>query len=141
MRKPRRAMVATIVALCGLAIAVGAVEPWIGARGRRPASGIRHTAIAGVLHWNYQPTTSFDRSFALVVVVAGALVFVAGVVASEFAAGVFSFIALATAGVWIGLNVSHYSPVNLPYTDLRIGAWLVIGGSMLGLLCSFFVRA
>src|ERR1700751_6121314 len=107
MRKPRRAVVATIVALCGLAIAVGAIEPWIGARGRRPASGIRHTAIAGVLHWNYQHTASFDRSFALVVVVAGALVFVAGVVAWEFAASAFSFIALAAAGVWIGLNVSH----------------------------------
>jgi hypothetical protein len=140
MRKPRRAVVATIVALCGLAVAIGAIEPWIGARGRRPASGIQHTAIAGVLHWNYQHTASFDRSFAVVVVVAGALLFVAGVVASEVAASLFSFIALAAAGVWIGLNVSNYSPVNLPYTDLRPGAWLVIGGSLIGLLCSFFVR-
>ena len=140
MRKPRRAVVATVVALCGVAIAIGAIEPWIAARGRRPASGIRHTAIAGVLHWSYQTTTSFDRSFAVVVLVAGVLVFIAGAVASEFAASLFSFIALAAAGVWIGLNVSHYSPVNLPYTDLRSGAWLVIGGSLLGLVCSFFVR-
>ena len=141
MRKPRRALAATIVALCGLVIAAGAIQTWIGARGTRPSSGISHTAIAGVLHWTYQHCAAFDHSFAMVVTVAGGLVFLGGVVASELVASVFSFIALAASATWIGLNASHYSPVNLPYTDLRAGAWLAIGGSLLALMSSFFVRS
>lgn len=140
MRKSRRPVVATIVALSGLAIAASAVQTWIGARGHRPSSGISHTAIAGVLHWTYQYCASFDRSFAMVVAVAGGLVFLGGVIASELLASVSSFIALSASAAWIGLNATHYSPVNLPYTDLRAGAWLAIGGSLLALMSSFFVR-
>jgi len=77
----------------------------------------------------------------MVVVVAGALVFVGGVFASRLLAGLFSLIALAAAGAWIGLNAAHYSPTSLTYTDLRLGAWLAIGGSVIGLLSSFFVRS
>ncbi len=141
MRNPRRAVAATIVALCGLAIAAGAIQSWIGARGHRPAAGISHTAIAGVVHWTYRYCASFDHSFAMVVVVSGGLVFLGGIVASELVASLFSFVALAASAVWIGLNATHYSPVNLPYTDLRTGAWLAIGGSLLGLMSSFFVRS
>ena len=140
MKKPRRPMIAIIVALCGLAIAIGAIQPWVKPRGRRPGSGISHTAIAGLTHWNYQHTASFDHSFAVVIVVAGGLVFVGGLVASELVASLFSFIALAVSGAWIGLNATHYSPISLPYNDLRTGAWLAIGGSLLGLLCSFLIR-
>jgi len=140
MRTGRRSAVATLVALCGIAISVGATQTWVSARGRRPSSGIQHTAIAGVLHWHYQHTSSFTTSFAMVVIVAGALVFVAGVFASRLLAGLFSLIALAAAGAWIGLNATHYSPMSLTYTDLRLGAWLAIGGSLIGLLSSFFVR-
>ncbi|HEX9063520.1 MAG TPA: hypothetical protein VF843_00335 [Streptosporangiaceae bacterium] len=140
MRKSRRAVVATIVALSGLAIAAGAIQTWINARGHRPSSGISHTAITGVVHWTYQYCAAFDHSFAMVVVVAGGLVFLGGVIASELVASLFSFIALAASGLWIGLNATYYKPVNLPYTDLRTGAWLAIGGSLLALMSSFFVR-
>lgn len=140
MKKPRRPVIAIIVALCGLAVAIGAIQPWIKPRGRRPGSGISHTAIAGVTHWTYQHTASFNHSFAAVIVVAGGLVFVGGLVASELVASLFSFIALAASGAWIALNATHYSPIKLPYHDLRTGAWLAIGGSLLGLLSSFFIR-
>ncbi len=92
MRTERRTGVAALIALCGIAIAVGALQPWVSARGHRPSSGIRHTAIAGVLHLHYQSTSSFTNSFAMVVIVAGAL------------------------------------------------AWLAIGGSLIGLWSSFFLR-
>ncbi len=140
MRTERRTAVAALIALCGIAIAVGALQTWVSARGHRPSSGIRHTAIAGVLHWHYQSTSSFTNSFAMVVIVAGALVFVGGVFASRLLAGLFSLIALAAVGVWIGLNATHYSPTSLTYSDLRLGAWLAIGGSLIGLWSSFFLR-
>jgi hypothetical protein len=140
MRTERRTAVAALIVLCGIAIAVGATQTWVTARGQRPSSGIQHTAIAGALHWDYQSTSSFTDSLAMVVIVAGALVFVGGVFASRLLAGLFSLIALAAAGAWIGLNATHYSPTSLTYTDLRLGAWLAIGGSLIGLLSSFFVR-
>src|SRR5258708_14031147 len=127
MRTERRIAGAVLIALGGIAIAVGALQTWVSARGHRPSSGIRHTAIAGVLHWHYQSTSSFTNSFAMVVIVAGALVFVGGVFASRLLAGLFSLIALAAVGVWIGLNATHYSPTSLTYSDLRLGAWLAIG--------------
>lgn len=140
MRNRRRGAVAALIALCGMAIALGSIQTWISARGHRPSSGITHTALAGVLRWSYQYSAMFTRSFAMVVVVAGGLVFVGGVFASQQLASLFSFIALAASGVWIGLYATHYHPAGLPYTDLRLGAWLAIGGSLIGLMCSFFVR-
>jgi drug/metabolite transporter (DMT)-like permease len=140
MRTGRRAAVAALIAFCGIAIAFGSVQTWIVARGRRPSSGISHTAIAGLLHWTYHDARSFTGSFAMVVVVAGGLVFAGGMFASRQMASWFSFIALAASALWIGLYATHYRPTDLPYTDLRIGAWLAIGGSLIGLMSSFFVR-
>jgi len=127
--------------ICGIAIAVGSIETWVSARGHRPASGIRDTAISGVLHLKYQPAPTFTNSFAMVILVAGALVFVGGVFASRSLTGAASLIALAASGVWIGLNGSHYNPTSLPYSDLRLGAWLAVGGGLIGLISSFFVRS
>ena len=140
MRTRRRAAVAAVIALCGIAISAGSIQTWVSARGQRPGAGIEHTAVAGTLHWHYQSTSTFSSSFAMVVIVAGALVFIGGVLASQQFASLFSFVALAASAVWIGLNATHYSPVSLPYTDLRLGAWLAVGGSLVGLTSSFFVR-
>ncbi len=93
-----------------------------------------------MFHWHYQAASTFTLSFALIVVVVGALVFVGGIFASRLVAGLFSLVALAAAGVWIGLNATHYNPTSLPYTDLLLGAWLVIGGGLAGLIGSFFLR-
>jgi hypothetical protein len=140
MRTRRRPAVAALIAVCGIAIAIGAIQTWVGSRGHRPTSGIEHTAIAGVLHWGYQSTDSFASSFAMVVLLAGALVFAGGILAVRQLASVFSFIALAASGIWIGLNAIPYSPTDLLYSDLRLGAWLAIGGGVIGLVSSFSVR-
>ena len=138
--RSRRAMVAIIIALCGIAISVGSIQTWVGASGQRPGSGIQHTAVAGLLHWRYQTTSTFSSSFAMVVIVAGGLVFIGGLLASQEFASLFSFIALAAAGLWIWLNATRYNPIDLRYSDLRLGAWLVVAGSFVGLMSSFFVR-
>jgi hypothetical protein len=140
MRTRRRAIIAALIALCGIAISAGSNQTWVSARGARPSSGIRHTAVVGALHWRYQSTSTFSSSFGMVVIVAGALVFIGGLLASQQFASLFSVIALAAAGVWIGLDATRYSPSDLRYTDLRLGAWLVVAGSLVGLMSSFFVR-
>jgi hypothetical protein len=76
----------------------------------------------------------------MVVIVAGGLVFIGGLLASQEFASLFSFIALAAAGLWIWLNATRYNPIDLRYSDLRLGAWLVVAGSFVGLMSSFFVR-
>jgi hypothetical protein len=140
MRTRRRAAVAALIALCGIGISIGSIQTWVSASGTRPDSGIQHTAVAGALHWHYQSTSTFSSSFAMVVIVAGALVFVGGVLASQQFASLFSFVALAASAVWIGLNATNYSPTDMGFADLRLGAWLVVGGSLLGLMGSVFVR-
>lgn len=140
MRRGRRAGVAVLVGICGIAIVAGARIGWVVARGARPASGISGTSLSSLLHWSYQPCHSFVNSFGFAVVVAGAGVFLGGLLASRFLASLFSFLALAGAGLWLALNASHYSPVNLTAADLRVGAWLTIGGAVVGLLSSAFLR-
>jgi hypothetical protein len=139
MSTRRRASVALIVMIGGVAIAVGALLPWVAARGARPASGIGHTSIAKMFRWSYE-TSSFVGSFGLVLLVAGVLVLVSGLLAARVAAAVFSFIALVVAGLWIALNANHFNPVDMPYSELRVGAWLAIGGGLVGLIGAFFLR-
>jgi hypothetical protein len=141
MGTKRRALVCALVVLCGAAIIAGARLGWVTARGRRPASGITDTSVAGLLDWTYRPCSTYFASFSFAILVAGALVVLAGLLASRFLAALFSFIALAGAGLWIGLNATHFSPVNLTSSDLRIGAWLTIGGALVGFVSSFFLRA
>lgn len=103
-------------------------------------AGIQHSAVAGVLHWRYQATSTFSSSFGMVVIVAGALVFIGGLLASQEFATLFSFIALVAAGLCIALNATQDGLGGLRYTDLRVGAWLVVAGSAVSLMSSFFVR-
>ncbi len=140
MRKQRRAGASALVMLCGLAIVAGAFLTWVDRRGLRPASGIAHTSITGLFQWSYQFSAPFLRSFALVIIGCGVLVAIGGLAASRLLAVLFSILALAGAGLWIGLNASHYHAVDLTYSDLRTGAWLVIGGGLVGLVASFAMR-
>jgi hypothetical protein len=140
MRRGRRAGVAVLLGICGIAIVASARISWVSARGARPASGISGTSLSGLFTWSYQPCQSFVSSFGFAVIVAGTGVFLGGLLASRLVASLFSFLALAAAGLWIGLNVTHYSPVDLPASDLRAGAWLAVGGGVVGLLSSPFLR-
>lgn len=140
MRRQRRVLVSLLVALCGAAIIAGARLGWVTASGRRPASGITDTSVAGLLHWSYRPCSTYFASFSFAILVAGALVVLAGLLASRFLAALFSFVALAGAGLWIGLNATHFNPISLTSSDLRIGAWLTIGGALIGLIAAFFLR-
>jgi hypothetical protein len=137
----RRPLVAALVTLCGLAITAGAALPWIKARGSRPASGITHTSFFGLRHlaYNHSGTTT---SFAIAVGAAGILLVVGGLLASRLFAGAFAVIALAVGVLWIWLNARHYdySPTDLRYNDLRVGAWLTIAGGVVAVLAFWWLR-
>jgi hypothetical protein len=141
MTTQRRSLVCLLVVVCGAAIIAGTRLGWVTASGRRPASGIIGTSLTALQHWSYEASSSYFTSFSFAILLAGALVLLAGVLASTFLAALFSFIAFAGAGLWIGLNATHFSPVSLTSADLRIGAWLTIGGGLVGLVSSFFMRA
>ncbi|HEX2321468.1 MAG TPA: hypothetical protein VHJ18_21040 [Streptosporangiaceae bacterium] len=141
MSTQRRGLVCVLVVLCGAAIIAGTRLGWVTAGGRRPASGIIDTSLTSLQHWSYVASSSYFTSFSFAILVAGAFVVLAGVLAARFLAGLFSFIALAGAGLWIGLNATHFSPISLTSSDLRIGAWLTIAGGLVGLVSSLFLRA
>ncbi|HEY1915398.1 MAG TPA: hypothetical protein VGH27_07460 [Streptosporangiaceae bacterium] len=135
-----RPAAALLTALCGAAIGVGALLSWVAAQGRRPASGMTHTSITGLFHWAYHNSSPFLRSFSAVVVLIGVLVVIAGLVGWRLLTGLLSLVALAAAGLWLGLNTSHYHLASLQYSDLRVGAWLTVGGGLVGLITAFFLR-
>ena len=140
MSSQRRGLVCVLLVLCGAAIIAGSRLGWVTASGNRPASGIVSTSLTGLQHWSYEASSTYFDSFSFAILVAGALVVLAGLLASRFLAALFSFIALAGAGLWIGLNATHFGPVDLTFSDLRIGAWLTIAGGLVGLVSSFSVR-
>ena len=135
----RRPLVAALVTLCGLAITAGAALPWIKARDTRPASGITHTSFVGLRHLAYTHSAT-STSFAVVVAAAGIILAIAALFASRLFAGAFALVGLATGAVWIWLNMRHYKPTHLAYTDLRAGAWLTIGGAVIAVLATLWMR-
>jgi hypothetical protein len=135
----RRHLVAALVTLCGAAIIAGAVLPWVSARGTRPASGVVHTSILGLRHFDYAHS-AVTSSFAVALAAVGILVLVGGLTAWRLLAGPLAAIALANGGAWIVLNAQHYDPVRPRFNDLRSGAWLALGGSLLALVLTFWMR-
>ncbi len=130
---------AFLVVLSGAAIAAGSMMDWVTAREERPAAGLDQTSVTGLFRWSYELDSPFVNSFALVVLAAGVLLALGGLVRSRLITGLFSTVALAAAGLWIALNGSHYDPVSMPYSDLRLGAWLTLGGGLVGLIGTFFL--
>lgn len=136
----RRPLASVIAGLCGIAIGVGAMLPWIAARGQRPGSGISHTSLTGLLHLSYQDTRSFVSSLAIAVAACGLLILIGAVTGSRLVTGFFALVALAAAGLWIELNANHYSSADLPYSDLRLGAWLALAGGIIGIVAAIALR-
>jgi hypothetical protein len=140
MRRGHRVIVGLFIVLCGIAVAVGSKLTWIAAKHGRPATGIDHTSIAGVLHWSYQNTGSFVKSFGIVVVVAGVLVVLGGLFGSRVLAGLFAIIAFLVGALWLGLYASHHSSTSIQFSDLGIGILLTEAGSLLAAILTSALR-
>jgi hypothetical protein len=146
-----RLPVATFTALCGAAVAVGSLLTWVSARDARPRMGMDHTSFSNMLVYSFANGNPFWKSVGFVVLVLGVLMAIGALAGLRTLTVLAALLALAAAGMWIGLTVHHYNtpnlpnahylnPANLPWSDLREGAWLTIAGAVLGLLSAFLLR-
>lgn len=146
-----RPQTAAFTVLCGAAVAAGSTLTAISARGPRPAMGMGHTSLSQMLVYSFATAGSFWTSAGFVVLILGAAMVVGALADVRPLAVLAGLLALATAGMWAGLIVHHFNtpdlpnshylnPANLPWADLRAGAWLTITGSALGLVSAFWLR-
>jgi hypothetical protein len=143
--------VAIITSLGGAAVMAGALLNWLTARGPRPATGMMHTSLSRMLVYAYAATSSFWTSATFAVLVLGFLVVIGGLAGLRTLTVIAALLTLAVSGMWIGVVVHHYNtpglpnvhyanPVNLPWSDLRAGAWLTISAATAGLISAFWLR-
>lgn len=146
-----RPQIAALTALCGAATAIGSLLTWIGARGTRPVMGMSHTSFSRMLVYSFADVGSFAKSAGFAVLLLGVVMVIAGVAGVRTVAVLAGLLALGVAGMWIGLVVHHFNtpglpnshylnPANLPWADLRAGAWLAIIGAVTGLVSAFWLR-
>lgn len=146
-----RPQVAAFTALCGAATAIGSLLTWISARGPRPAMGMGHTSLSQMLVYSFADAGSFWKSAGFAVLILGAAMIAGALAGIRTLAVLAGLLALAAAGMWTGLVVHHFNtpalpnshylnPANLPWADLRAGAWLTITGAVLGLVSAFWLR-
>lgn len=145
-----RPQVAAFTAVCGAATAIGCLLTWVSARGSRPEMGMMHTSLARMLVYTFA-VAPFWSSVAFAVLILGAAM-MAGALAGVRALAVLAgLLALAASGMWIGLVVHHFNtpglpnshylnPTNLPWADMRAGAWLTLTSAALGLVSAFWLR-
>jgi hypothetical protein len=84
-------------------------------------------------------------SVGFVVLVLGAVMVAGGLSGLRILSAFGALLAIAVAGMWTGLAMHHYNtpqfanayylnPAHLPWSDMRMGAWLTICGAIIGLL-------
>jgi hypothetical protein len=150
-RRRIRLPVAVFTALCGVAIAAGGLLTWVNAHGARPSTGMDHTSFREMLVYSFANGNPFWKSTGFVVLVLAAAMVIGALAGLRTLTVLAAVLALAAAGMWIGLIVHHYNtpnlpiahyliPASLPWSDLRAGAWLTIAGAVLGLLSAFWLR-
>lgn len=113
--------------------------------------GMGHTSLSQMLVYSFADTGSFWKSAGFAVLILGAAIIAGALSGMRTLAVLAGLFALAAAGMWTGLVVHHFNtpglpnshylnPANLPWADLRAGAWLTIAGAALGLVSAFWLR-
>jgi hypothetical protein len=113
--------------------------------------GMGHTSLSRMLVSSFTDVTTFWESAAFAVLILGVLMVIGALTGVRTLAVLAGLLALAGGGMWIGLVVHHFNtpglpnshylnPANLPWSDLREGAWLTIIGAAGGLLSAFWLR-
>jgi hypothetical protein len=124
---------------------------WLTAHNGRPRLGMDHTSFSKMLVFTFVDEHPFMRSAGFVVLLLGVVMVIGGLSGLRVLTVLGAVLSLAAAGVWIGLTLHHYNtphlansyylnPVHLPWSSLREGAWLTIGGALVGILSSLVLR-
>jgi uncharacterized membrane protein YjgN (DUF898 family) len=146
-----RLPVAAFTVACGVVTALGGLLTWIAARGPRPSTGVGHTSFRRMLVYQFDNGVPYWKSVGFVLLILGLLMIVGALTGLRTLTVLAALLAIGTSGMWIGLVTHHYNtpnlpnshylnPANLPWSDLRAGAWLSILGAILGLLSAFLLR-
>lgn len=146
-----RPQVAALTAVCGAAVMIGSLLTWVSAHGARPALGMGHTSLRQMLVYSFTDVGTFWDSVAFAVLILGAAMVIGALTGLRTLAVLAGLLALAGGGMWIGLVVHHFNtpglpnshylnPANLPWAQLREGAWLTIIGAVSGLVSAFWLR-
>lgn len=149
--KSIRVPIAAFAVLCGIVTTVGGSLTWISASGSRPSLGISHTSLSKMLVYTFANGSSFAQSVGFAVLVLGLLVVIGAILGIRALVALASLLAIVAGGMWVGLVVHHFNtpdlpnshylnPANIPWADLRVGAWLTLGGAVLGLVSALFLR-
>jgi LPXTG-motif cell wall-anchored protein len=110
-----------------------------------------HTSFSQMLVYSFANVNPFWKSAGFVLLALGVLMAIGALAGLRTLTVLAALLALAAAGMWIGLIEHHYNtpnqpnahylnPANLPWSDLRAGAWLTIAGAVLALLSAFLLR-
>jgi len=140
-----RGATAVWASVCGGATATGGLLTWVSAKGARPTMGMDHSSFSKMLVYTLTTGTPYLKSVGFVVLVLGMSMVIGGLSGLRILTALSAVVALAVSAMWIGLAVHHFNtpqlpdsyalnPAHLPWSELRAGAWLTIGGAVLGLL-------
>lgn len=146
-----RPQVAAFTTVCGAATAGGSVLAWVSPHGARPALGMNQTSLSRMLTYSFVDVKLFWESAGFAVFVLGLLIVIGALGGVRTLTVLAALLALAAAGMWLGLAVHHFetpdlpnsyylNPAHLPWADLREGAWLTIIGAACGLVSAFWLR-
>ena len=130
----------SVAAVCGLIAVLGSGLPWVGARDSRPDLDLTSTAASSLGDFTYTATDAFPQSAAMVVLVAGLLTTLGAMFGSWVVTVVSATVGLAVGGLWLGLVSSEFDPVELPWTDFRIGALLGLGATIFAIVLGLTMR-
>lgn len=127
-------------AIAGIIAVLGSVLPWVRARDSRPDLDLTDTAASSLGDFTYVSAESFPGSAAMVVLVAGLVVALGAMFGSWLVTVAGAVVGMAVGGLWLGLISSAYDAVSLPWSDLRLGAFLGLGGVILALVLGLTMR-
>lgn len=121
-------------------VGVGGFLPWLAAYHGRPRVTGRDVRVHDLFHGISDRAADFTSSAALVLVGCGAVMLLGALVASRSLVILGVLVGAALTVSWIVLEAVHRAPADFGAGALRVGAWVVLGGLLLGLIGTIRLR-
>lgn len=127
--------------LSGLAVMIGGLFlPWLVATETRPELRTGQTGLMDLFRFRFSEDVSLFASVGLLLAVLGLIMIIGGGAALRALTAIASVLALVVGALWIINADQNFADSALALEALRIGAWLTLGGGLLGLFSSLFLR-